>query len=66
VITNSANSNGMMRCQAQVTLSPDGRAVRFNYENTGQLCVTLAGITDRWNNVVSASGQVTLTCHYKD
>jgi hypothetical protein len=66
VITSSNNDNSMMRCQAQVTPSPEGRAVRFNYDNTGMLCMTQSGATDRWNNVVSASGQATLTCHYKN
>jgi len=66
VITNSNNDNTMVRCQADVTPSADGRAVRWNFENTGGMCLTQSGLTDQWTNVVSASGRATLTCHYRN
>lgn len=39
-----------------------GRAVIYNYENTGLLCGTALGLTKDWQNTVSASGNVTLVC----
>jgi hypothetical protein len=67
VVTNSNNDNAMMRCQAQVTPSPDGRAVRWSQDtHPGLQCNVLGRLTDDWRNVVSASGNATLICQFKD
>ena len=59
--------NGIFVCQGGVTPSDDGKAVNYSGKrNVGTLCFvpgTSFG-TDDWHEVVSASGQATLACHY--
>jgi hypothetical protein len=49
-------------CKGKGVPNSTGQAVKFNFENTGFLCNTSGGVTDDWQNVVSASGNVTLHC----
>lgn len=60
VITSSGQ--GKISCKVQGVANSTGRAVIWNFENTGLLCGTLSDITAKWQNVVSASGNATLTC----
>jgi hypothetical protein len=67
VVTNSNNNNVNIRCQAEVTPPATGRAAVWSQAtHPGVQCSTMAGLTDNWRNVVSASGNATLTCHYKN
>jgi hypothetical protein len=66
--TESKNGNAMLNCKGEL---PDGstlpdKAVKWDYESTGLMCNTLFGITDQWQAVVTPSGQVSLSCHYKN
>jgi len=62
VITYSGNAN--MKCQGEVAPPAGGQAVQYNFENTGFPCFVFGGAaTEKWQQVVSASGQATLTCH---
>lgn len=60
VITSSGNTN--FKCKGKGVANSTGSAVIWNYENSGLLCNTLNGVTDDWQSVVSASGNVTLQC----
>lgn len=60
VITSSGQ--GKLSCKASGLANSTGRASIFNNANTGLLCFTMSDLTAQWNNVVSASGQGTLTC----
>ena len=58
--------NGNLKCQVKLADNSTGRAVTYDYENTGLLCnVTGAGLTDKWHETVSKSGNVTLQCKYQ-
>ena len=66
--TNSMNGNAVRICHGWL---PDGaekpkKAIMFNNENTGYRCDTLFGITYDWQLIITPSGRVTLTCHYKE
>jgi hypothetical protein len=63
VVTDSETGAVMLRCQADVTPSSSGKAVQWNYDNTGLLCGVLVGVTSKWREVVSAQGNATLHCH---
>lgn len=67
----TANKNNVLfRCDASVTASDTGQAVHYNFDTTdGAHCVVNTGVTglqttDDWQEVVSASGQATLSCHF--
>jgi hypothetical protein len=55
---------GLIECRAQVPASVSGRAVRYDYASTGQLCQTPAGYTAKWSETVSAAGQADLRCNF--
>jgi hypothetical protein len=62
VITSSGNAN--LKCQTKGTVpNSTGKAVVYNFENTGITCETTSGVTAKWKETVSASGNATLTCH---
>jgi len=62
IITSSGN--GKLTCKASDLANSTGQAVKYDFESTGQFCGTALGITDDWQEVVSASGQATLQCRY--
>jgi hypothetical protein len=67
VQTSSNRQNAIHTCRADVTPPPDGRAVIFNFENTGRICGldnTGKSSTD-WQNVVSAKGKSKLVCKFR-
>ena len=59
----TSNGAQVLICKATGIPNPTGAAVHWNYANTGVLCGMEVGQTAKWNETVSASGQVTLTCH---
>ncbi len=74
VVTDSGNSK--ITCTGQVTPSSSAQgAVHWNFDNTGRLCSTSRGlflpthhrppfpVTRDWEEVVTPSGQATLSCH---
>src|SRR5262249_8436228 len=52
----------MLKCKAKGVSNSTGAAVIWTIDNTGFSCGTLYGSTDVWQETVSASGNVTLTC----
>lgn len=68
VKTNSKNNNVLLTCRGQV---PDGHftpksTTHLNHDNTGFMCYTGFGLTSNWKLIITPSGYVKLTCHYKD
>ncbi len=61
VITSSGH--GKLTCKAKGLPNNTGRAVHWNFYNTGLLCNTPAGVTQKWSSTVSKSGNARLTCH---
>jgi len=60
--------NTKLTCKGIVTPAADGKAVKFTFDTSpipGLLCGTPGGSTDNWKNIVSAEGDVTLTCFIK-
>ncbi|MCF3108234.1 hypothetical protein LL912_05540 [Niabella sp. CC-SYL272] len=60
VITSSGNGN--FKCQASGVPNSTGKAVKYGGDITGGWCFTQAGITDDWQEVISADGNATLIC----
>jgi hypothetical protein len=61
IITSSGN--GKLTCKVSGVANSTGKAVIYNNANTGGLCgITGVGVTDDFQEVVSASGQATLQC----
>jgi hypothetical protein len=61
----TSNGQGLVTCSTTVPPSSGGRAVRWNYANTGQQCSDPFGnLTTRWQETVSASGQAQINCHF--
>ena len=61
----SANGNVKLTCNGILPpeyAAPD-RAVMFSGDDTFGACSTLLGHTFDWQNVVTKSGRVSLTCH---
>ncbi|MCK5629057.1 MAG: hypothetical protein KAI26_00450 [Nanoarchaeota archaeon] len=68
VKTNSKNNNVLLTCRGQV---PEVHFVpksttHLNHDNTGFMCYTSYGKTSNWKLIITPSGHVKLTCHYKD
>jgi hypothetical protein len=58
----TSNGTSILKCSAKRVANSTGSAVQWNFEDTGFLCGTPAGITADWEEIVSASGNATLTC----
>jgi len=54
-----------LTCKGITTPADDGKAVKFTFDDIPILCGTPLGSTDNWKNIVSAEGDVTLTCFVK-
>ena len=67
VQTSSKNQNATHSCKADVTPPPDGRAVIFDFENTGLVCGldNTGKLSTDWQNVVSAKGKSNLQCKFR-
>ncbi len=78
VITPSRNSNKNVSCHGDLSdrpayFSPEFlpfQAVTFDIDNTGfKCCVNFDGVwvsTEIWHEVITPSGNISLTCHFKD
>ncbi len=68
--TNARNGVVIMKCQARGVPNGTGTAVNYDYASTGLLCSVLSSngafVTQDWHETVSASGNATLTCRYKN
>jgi hypothetical protein len=64
VITHSGNSK--ITCRAKVPPSSTAQgAVHWNFANTGEECFTEPPVlTQHWEEVVTPSGQATLSCQF--
>ncbi|MCK4927410.1 MAG: hypothetical protein KAS11_03015 [Candidatus Aenigmarchaeota archaeon] len=69
VFTDSKNGNSKITCHATI---PDGqvppnKTLHWDSSNTNFIgCSTGYGITQDWKAVVTPSGKMMLTCHYKN
>ena len=71
VLTESRNGQFNVWCAAKGIANNAGRAVLYNFENTGGLmCGWFIGgqlyLTPRWQETLSASGNAKLVCHFND
>lgn len=59
-----SNEGGVivMRCSLDNVPNDTGRAVHWNYENTGMMCGVGGAATEDWQETISPSGQATLVC----
>src|SRR5262245_33727579 len=57
-------TRSMARCSAKGLTNTTGKAVRFNFANTGTQCQTPAGLTERWHETLSRKGRATIVCHF--
>ena len=64
VATSSGNVN--FRCTGSGAPNSTGKAVHWDYDNTGLLCSTTVGWTDNWKEVVDSDGDVNLQCRIRD
>ncbi|MBL0422633.1 hypothetical protein JI739_20030 [Ramlibacter sp. AW1] len=65
--TQSANGNGLLKCEGAVPPPTSGTAVRYDFATTGGVCVATHPInqaTEQWQQTVSANGNVTLVCQF--
>lgn len=58
------SGNAKLTCRG-IGPNSTGKAVHWDFSNTGLLCVTPFGATEDWKTVVSKSGQITLQCRIK-
>lgn len=55
-------SNINLKCYASGVANSTGKAVKWNYDNTGSLCGTQYGSTNDWRIVVDTEGNAVMTC----
>jgi hypothetical protein len=62
-----SNSGGVeiLKCSVKNVANSQGRAVHYSFASTNMACGVNGGSTEDWNEVVSASGNATLTCRLK-
>lgn len=65
VDTNSKNDNIKLTCMGQLETQGPESALVLNYEKTGAICFYGMHVTTDWKSVVTPSGKVMLTCHFK-
>jgi hypothetical protein len=64
-VTN-AGGVSILKCSVKGVSNSSGRVVRYDFASTNMQCGTSAGMTPDWQEVVSASGNATLTCRIKN
>jgi len=67
--SHSVTTNGgvtTILCKVKKVPNSTGQSVYWGFANTGFECGTSLGSTQDWQEHVSASGNATLACHYKD
>lgn len=61
--TNSETGVTVLKCKASGLPNDTGEPVKYDFDSTGgALCSTEIGLTSNWRQIVSASGEATLTC----
>jgi len=69
VVTPSPNCNKNVSAHGKYPVTPPGRSIVFDFDSTEVPCIVLFdGIpyaTNKWHQVISRSGRVSLTCHFK-
>ena len=69
VATQSTHRNTLLICRATGVPNSNGRAVTFNFDNTGRPCVAPRPdgyvLTTEWRQTISASNVATLRCRFK-
>jgi hypothetical protein len=61
------NRNGSKAtCRAKGFTNTTGKAIRFNFANTGVQCQTPGGLTNRWHQVITPSGRARVVCHFRN
>lgn len=65
VFTNNANGNELWKCTGKGVLNDTGRALVFDLDS-GYECSNLSTYTERWHQTLSANGNFTLICIFKD
>jgi hypothetical protein len=74
VMTQGPNNTSTLKCSVKDVPNDTGKAVRWDFSTTGGgycgIDLTAIGLgfifTDNWEQTVSASGNATLTCKYKN
>ena len=64
-VTTSSGVTTIM-CKAKKVPNDQQQSLYFGYENTGYTCGTVLGETSDWKEHISASGNATLACHFKN
>ena len=63
-VVSTSSGNWILVCKAQLTGNFPVKAVKWNNANTGRSCVTKYGITENWQEVITPSGRISMTCHF--
>jgi len=66
ISSSNANGNVTFTCSFKQDRPTAGRSVIFNYDSFLTECGSPWGQTKDWHQVISASGNTKLSCHYKD
>ncbi len=61
---NTNSCNATINCKASIS-NPTKKTIKFDSTSTGLPCGTINGLTEDWQEVISASGQLSLVCHLK-
>jgi len=59
---NGKGGNVNFKCHATGVANSQGRAVHWNFDNTGAVCNTLFGTTEDWKSTVDTEGNAVLSC----
>lgn len=62
VLTPSGNIK--LTCNGKIAVGAPQRAVFYSSDDLGIPCGTIFGPADEWQEVVTKSGRVSLTCHF--
>jgi hypothetical protein len=60
----TSSGNAVIKCKGE-TENDTGKSIKWNFDNTTFKCFTKLGLTDNWQETISTSGKVTLSCFYK-
>lgn len=59
--TASDNCNSTIQCKAKIA-NPTKKAIKFTGKTSPFVCSTTFGLTNNWQQVISASGSASLVC----
>ena len=66
ISVNNENGNVNFTCSQDVEPTTTGRAVVFNFDNTGLTCKVGSERSEDWHQVISRRGKAKLVCHYHE